>query len=290
MEEGFCAPHRIHNFKKTGSCLTLEEAKEIAKLHSKKTGTKVKINDKSKVTDIINEILKKLQDPNCKGEHCLLKHKDYAKHLDDIFRPLKPDSWYTNEREWLSTDDILNVMKQYESSHSDFAFVDVCPINFAEQLTENKCVSPTICNVEPFMRSIIEKKKNHFGIVFNLDRHDQSGSHWVAIYCNLDPKGVIYGIYYYDSVGVMPKDEFKEFMTKVQEFVHNNINNKRHFTKQVNKHRRQYKNTECGVYSMVSIISCMENRYNKHFRKVCMEIKDDDQTHKLRKILYTPLK
>lgn len=280
-----CAPQRVDNFKRKGSCLTLAEAKQLAKV----AGIEINRKKDKSTSKIVDKVLKTLKDDTCRGEHCLLKKKEYARLLRNVFRPIKPSSWYSNERQWLSTDDIIKVMKQYEASHPDFAFVDVCPINFAERLDANQCVSPAICNVEPFMKSILKDKKSHYGIIFNLDRHDQGGSHWVAMYCSLDPMARIYGIYYYDSVGVMPRAEFQTFMNNVQTFVRNNVTSRRHFTKQVNKHRRQFKDTECGVYSMVSIISCLENRYDKHFRKVCIDIEEDDNTHKLRNVLYTPL-
>jgi hypothetical protein len=101
----------------------------------------------------------------------------------------------------------------------------------------------------------------------------------------------MYGIFYYDSVAVPPRQEFRAFMSSVQEYVHTHVHpqSKRHFCKQYNKHKRQFKNTECGVFSMLFGIECITKRMHSNFRTICSEIKDDDHTHKYRDILYTPL-
>ena len=49
------------------------------------------------------------------------------------------------------------------------------------------------------------------GIVFNLDDHTQSGSHWVALYSDFK-KG---GVYYFDSTGRLPQEDSVKLMRKI---------------------------------------------------------------------------
>ena len=53
---------------------------------------------------------------------------------------------------------------------------------------------------------IYYKGKKQIGVVFNLDKHTQSGSHWVAMHCNLDNPG-LGEICYWDSYGIKPNPE-----------------------------------------------------------------------------------
>ena len=47
--------------------------------------------------------------------------------------------------------------------------------------------------------------KNKIAIVFNLDRHDQPGSHWVSLFIDLECKF----IFYFDSAGNPIPEEIK---------------------------------------------------------------------------------
>ena len=42
-------------------------------------------------------------------------------------------SWESNPKEWLSSDEILEVMKQYEHSHPEFVFLGPSPIDFEKK-------------------------------------------------------------------------------------------------------------------------------------------------------------
>ena len=286
---GFCAPDRIDHWQKTGSCLKPDEARRVVEEHNRVAPAHRRISTNQDFKNMVHELRAKLP-KECKGaEHCLVRDSRFAKHVQESFRPAKPDEWNENDREWLSTDDIVMVMKQYERAYTDFEFVGVFPINFAERIGE-VCVSTRICDVPALVERLVYGGKKHFGIVFNLDRHDQGGSHWVAMYGSLDPSRRAYGIYFYDSVAVPPKKEFRVLMAQMQAYVHEHVRpqTERHFCKQYNKHRRQYKNTECGVFCMVFLINSIERGNRVHFRRVCIDIKDDDQTHRHRYILYTP--
>ena len=48
-------------------------------------------------------------------------------------------------------------------------------------------------------------------MIFNLDPHDKPGSHWVALYSDVD-KG---GVYYFDSYGIDTPKEVKVLMDRL---------------------------------------------------------------------------
>ena len=54
--------------------------------------------------------------------------------------------------------------------------------------------------------------RSYVGVVFNLDRHDQSGSHWVGLFVNI-PKRVIS---YYDSTASPPPQYIKFFIDMLE--------------------------------------------------------------------------
>ena len=109
---------------------------------------------------------------------------------------------------------------------------------------------------------------NKIGIVFNLDEHWQSGSHWVALYCNLEKSQ----IFFFDSYGKRPEKRIRDLVKKISRWCHNKHNCKvtcsisdnsesymRKNSKnniedklnvEYNRNRHQYKNSECGVYSL----------------------------------------
>jgi len=91
----------------------------------------------------------------------------------------------------------------------------------------------------------------HVGIVFNLDKHNLSGSHWVSMFLDLDNKDV----YYFDSNGVKPPKEIKDLIQKLQK--------EKRFKVHINDYEHQFQNTECGMYSMYFIISMLTEKLGK---------------------------
>lgn len=173
--------------------------------------------------------------------------------LHTAFRPEMPQSWYTNPTEWLSTTDIDRVMKQYEALDRTFRFVGAVPIDFAspsDNGTIGRCVTQALCNVR--LKNWWNDGVRHVGIVFNLDAHDEPGSHWVSAY--LDLKGN--GLYYYDSFGAGPPVEVQRLFAAVGaqlELIHEKPPHEEH-----NNIRHQFKNTECGVYSILFLVTMVE--------------------------------
>ena len=116
------------------------------------------------------------------------------------------------------------------------------------------------------------KEKKKLGFVFNLDEHWKSGSHWVALYSDLEKNQV----YYFDSYGQRPEKRIRNLVKRISTWCHqhnvcndtcssNNTsesymlkNEQNKIEKSINvrynQNRHQYKNSECGVYSLNFIL------------------------------------
>ena len=233
---------------------------------------------KYKKTDSVNILWNKVNNKfkyKCNTELCWLKDGYINKNkYKRYFKPFKPDEWNQNPREWLSTLDIEAVLKQYESKFPEFFFIGSVPIDFDYELSPGNCVVNELCkiNIDLFYR----KNKTKVGIVFNLDKHNQPGSHWVALFCNFDKKE----LNYFDSYGYSVPDEINTLMKRLQiQSKEKNINLKLNY----NDVRHQYKNSECGIYCINFIISMLEN---KNFKNFCNKIVSDDTIFKKRKYLF----
>lgn len=185
----------------------------------------------------------KLQD-KCDDDYCWTKQeflKDNKDLKKNYFRPKMPKVWETNKREWLNTYDINKVMKQYETKYPNFHFIGAVPMDFDKKLSFGSCVIDELCNIN--IKRFIKKGKNKIGIILNLDNHDQEGSHWVSLFCDFEKNN----IYYFDSYGYKETNEINNLVSRLQaqgatlnkdiKFHSNNV-------------RNQYKDSECGVYSI----------------------------------------
>lgn len=268
---GKCAPSCKF---KDDVCLDTNEMKTILNLAKDSKGIVKKIPNKR--SELVSEI-KQIVSDNCKDnmdDFCLINklikeipNYEEKKKLEEIknkrYLALKPKSWEQNPTEWLSNFDIDKVMKQYEIAYKKFKYLGCYPIDFMDKYSNtNQCIT-NMCDFD------ISKYDKHteFGMILNLDKHNQSGSHWVAIYINKNVKDSKYGCFYYDSGGILPSNRIINFFKLVKSQLHND----KHFHGFYNKTRHQYKNTECGMYSMCFIILCLENK-SKTYEEVLAKI------------------
>ena len=80
-------------------------------------------------------------DEFCWAEKTNLKHK-----YREIFRPIQPAEWSRNKRTWLNTNDIVNVMKQYEDLYKNMKFLGVFPIDFTDRAPYGTCYGDEMCD------------------------------------------------------------------------------------------------------------------------------------------------
>lgn len=180
-------------------------------------------------------------------EYCWVDRHTEAAKYEKSFLPLQPSEWKQNPSTWLSNFDILNVINQYEQSNPSFKFFGVFPINFGQRDAVGRCISEALCNIQ---LSKMKKKHRSFGAVFNLDRHDQPGSHWVCVFFSLSEPN--YGFYYFDSNAVSMPAQIREFARSMCRQVEDKA-----FKIHENKKRKQFENNECGMFCIHFIIQCI---------------------------------
>jgi hypothetical protein len=211
--------------------------------------------------------LKEKHDNDCNKESCWLKKspipaKDKKNILNLSFAPIAPNEWKTNPNTWLSTLDLLRVLKQYERSHTHFKFLGPSPIDYDYKTSYNQCVWNDLCN---FNLSTYKKQNKHkIGVVFNTDPHDRDGAHWISVYIDIK-KNVIY---FFDSVGRKAPKQVKKFIKNVIK-ESELLGGKMEYDELYNhKIEHQYLDTECGMYSLYFIINMLTKKKSwKHFCK-----------------------
>jgi len=175
--------------------------------------------------------------------------KQRIKRIDiTTLRPEVPKEWLKNKTEWLSNYDIVNVMSQYSNDKKyKYNFLGVFPIDFAVKIN-GRCLYSSVCNIN--IKDYIKKGIKYIGFINNLDKHNESGSHWVSTFIIIDPDSSSYGCYYYDSTSKIIPNYIKLFVDIIKKQLEE-IYPKKVFKITSNDKRHQRKNTECGVFSMV---------------------------------------
>jgi hypothetical protein len=221
--------------------------------------------------------LRKAMGSDCNTEFCtvkeLVKEGSDSKEYKKYFRPEQPEEWQKDPDAWLSTDDIEDVMEQYEDAIPTFEFIGPVPLDFATSYpvpSWGKCIIDEMCKLD--LRKAEKEGTTKIGICFNFDKHDQPGSHWVASMIDLQEKAV----YYYDSYGKPPPKEISDFFERcreqgIKQILYNDI-------------RHQRKMSECGMYCIYFLVSML---FGKTFKEICLDELSDDRMLLLRKIFFS---
>ena len=143
---------------------------------------------------------------------------------------------------------------------------------------------------------------NKIGMVINLDYHYQGGSHWVALYTDLKKNQ----IYFFDSFAKKPKKKIKQFINRLTKYLYKNnfdsnlninnvikklegggtnsqIKNLSKFDIRFNNIQHQFKNSECGVYSINFIIRLAKG---ESFDNITKNITKDDDMNLCREVYF----
>lgn len=264
------------------TCFTIDALRKIAdKWNETNPNNLIEYNEKTKGkmlwTSINNVMRKKCNNEVCWIKQDFIKDSSLYKELLKNFKPLMPKTWDNKPTEWLNTLDIRDVMNQYEIKYPNFEFIGPVPIDFDSKIGFGQCVIDELCKIS--IKSLLDKGKTQIGVVFNLDKHNEPGSHWVAMHCCLKNKRIS-EICYWDSYGMKPNPEVVILMNRLKiqgsELGYNiriKINNIRH----------QYKNSECGVYCIYFLTSLLEG---KTFEEIIKNIISDDKMNAKRKIFF----
>ena len=278
-----------------GSCLSLDKLKDIASNYNKtyKTRTNFKeINvndDKKNLVKQLNERLNECSDQICWTRLDIVKQVDKDGEIrNNTFLPKGPSDKY----EWLSTNHIDEVIKQAQKVHKDFIFLGAVPYDF-EDLSGLKVYKINFAEWQ-------KKGYNRFGMVINLDTHNKAGSHWVSLYFDLNKNQV----YFFDSVGKRPGSRIRSFINKIVKYMYfklyneqfeindivkardsGNLKDFEQFKKlekidvRFNQNQHQFKDSECGVYSIYFILELLNGR---SFKDLSTDIVKDEEMNSFR--------
>jgi hypothetical protein len=252
MEKLNCAPNPNKTLDFT--CYTPETLLKMRSLwNARHPDRKIETTNPKEIWNTLSYYMK----DSCSNEMCWIRQgftdKEIINKEDILFAPKAPDEWKTNPNEWLSSIDILNVMKQYERKYKCFEFMGPSPIDYDTHIMFGQCVWEELCHFN--LKSLMNKGIFKIGIIFNLDPHYKNGSHWVSLFINIKKKG----IYFFDSYGLKPHKQIKKFINKIQRQGRQqgiNINYA------YNKKQHQFGDSECGMYSLYFIIENLKDTTN----------------------------
>jgi hypothetical protein len=294
----YCSPKQEEHYKEFKSCFDKKTLLRMTYSWNRFHPTDL-IEHPEKLTHrklwmMLNDRFK----PMCgdKKEICWVEqlHLNNDEHVKDSVRPEMPKEWLEKPHTWLTNFNIEAVMEQYEKVNPNFKFLGVFPVDFSSKdyFSNNKCLYEETCNLD--MEYQLEKGIRYIGMVINLDKHDEPGSHWVSLFICIDPKQSCFGAYYYDSYSGEPPAEVEQFMYDLQKQGNAYARShgiKRSFKVQHNTVRHQYGHSECGMFSMVYLIRWMTLlKQRKHVTMedvVNVKITDDD-VYKMRSIFFRP--
>jgi hypothetical protein len=245
-------------------------------LHKKSGESCLSKEANAKIKSAYRQTRKKSKGGGAKNEYKWVKEAEIdsseKKKLLQLFRPSRPAAWKKNPREWLDSYNIEDVLNQYEDAHPEFEFIGPVPIDFAKEMN-GQCVVDELCKLN--LAETYAKGTRKIGIVFNLDEHDQPGSHWMCAYIDV-PGGDHEGaMYYFDSYGMRPPTRIADFMKE--------CGRQGCTTLMYNDISFQKKESECGMYCLYCILCLLKG---KTFVEVCENAIDDDTMIKFRTMLF----
>lgn len=279
MKQLQCSPS--HKKNKSGfSCYSNDDLYKLRDLwNMRHPDAVIKTNEPKEIW----ESLKRYMSSVCNKESCWLKQNFVGdtrmrKELEDAFAPKSPSEWKKNPNEWLSSVDILDVMKQYEKAYKCFDFIGPSPIDYDAKKLYGECVWNELCNFN--LKDEIKNGKTKIGVIFNTDPHYLGGSHWVSLFINIKRKK----IFYFDSAGDEIPKRIKHFVDSVIE-QGKSLKSRIDFEFDQNYPvEHQYGNTECGIYGLYFIVHMLEDKINEHYLKT--HILKDEYMSKFRKIYF----
>ena len=278
LEEINCSPKpkgEINDF----SCYTNKSLYKLRDLwNARHPDVKITSNSPKEIHRFISEKLSGV----CNKESCWLKQKaefgPIQSEMADSFAPESPAEWKKNPNEWLSSIDIMNVMKQYEKAYKCFDFIGPTPIDFDTRKLYGECVWDELCNFS--LEDQIKHGKTKIGIIFNTDPHNRPGQHWISMFINIKKKK----IFFFDSTGDKPMPQIMALVERIKD-QGLNLKKKINFKFDSNEGiEHQYGNTECGIYSLYFIVHMLEDKMTDHYLKT--HILKDEYMNKFRHVYF----
>ena len=273
-----CSPLRKSTFKggEFSTCYTMEALQKIRSAYNKTAPPKDKIPARKTKQGLWNAIKEKIDkmNPNkdgCEGEWCwvdqpFMKNVNDQEIKDMTFKPPIPKGKY----DWLSTDDIDRVMKQYSKIYPDLYFMGTWPMDFEKLHSKFRKFDPDVLQ---------SNGKKNVTLVLNEDESDEPGSHWVGLFMMLPSRQ----IHFFDSYGKKPLQQVCKWITNINKTIKKKGG--KPFTVLWNPHRHQYANSECGVYTLNFIIKRLEG---KTFKSIVNNQIKDEAMNRRRSTFFNP--
>lgn len=170
-------------------------------------------------------------------------------------KPKAPEEWSVNRYEWLSSDDIDDVEKNYKKLFPGYYYVGSLPMDFDLKSETRECLVSSICSMK--LPKLVEKGYDRIGIVINTDPHDGPGQHWVAVYADLRPELEYPRMTYFDSYAHKPEPEIVKLMERWSTQWNETKKHSKPMELTYNKIRHQYKTSECGMYCLYFHYCCL---------------------------------
>lgn len=197
---------------------------------------------------VLKQLSTKLKD--CEDELCWLEHiVQDTKQMSDIERKVfapKPDDWHKGLTSWLSNDDLDAVGYQFEDIHPTFKFIKTTPKDFDTVRYEDDYTREYVSN-DLTQLPLQEYKTDgyeSFGVFINMDKHDESGSHWVTLFVSMKHKLIVY----FDSYGMHPPNTIRRLIGNIKKKAQQEFGEK--YESMIITKRHQFGDSECGMFGI----------------------------------------
>ena len=284
-----CAPGKYDAENKT--CFCIKELKYLIGLYNKFAESQnmpekiIKIDDRSK-RELLLDLYSRFKNICGGGSHCLSEQELMYEILkmgkvDKNFKPNKifrPKGPYDSNK-WLTNLNIDDVLKAYTNIFPELKFINAVPLD---------CQDYKMCSLYNLdFEKLYKKGKRKIGIIFNLDRVHESGSHWVGLYMNMDHNNNNddeninnYPIaFFFDPVGNPPKTEIMRVINQFKKFIKNKMNIEAKY-EYLNK-KIQNDRSECGVYCTSIMIRCIMGHTPEEIKNNNLDYKEITKCRKI---------
>lgn len=257
----YCSPIVLNNKNgtSTGVCLNRQGLLHFIRKYNLQHQNSIKFTNQMSDGELVKLIREKMEGNSgpCSGKSgdwCWADQPCVAEDqfIQSYYKPRIPKTRY----QWLKTSDIDQVLKPYELVYPEFKYLGTVPLDF-DKLRDFRFSNLNYCSLYQ------NEGKTKIGAVFNLDTSNKAGSHWVSMFADLEQNYVAF----FDSVGVQnPPKEISQLMKsikrqlercahqKLRKYVANNMDLR------VNTRNIQKGNSECGVFSIYFILTCLDGK------------------------------